>query len=131
MKITHLVLGLAVAARIIGSGTALADRGHGRVSLGVNLGVPVGPWYYPPYYYPYAYPYPPVVTLPAYPNVVPVQPSAPVYIEKGDEAAGPSAQPSSYWYYCTDPQGYYPYIKECQTGWLTVVPQAPAQPQPR
>jgi hypothetical protein len=28
-------------------------------------------------------------------------------------------QPSA-WYYCSDPQGYYPYVTQCYTGWQTV-----------
>jgi hypothetical protein len=27
-----------------------------------------------------------------------------------------------YWYYCTDPAGYHPYIQECPQGWMQVVP---------
>ena len=72
-----------------------------------------------------------MVAAPYYPNVIAAQPSAPVYVEKGSEAASPSAQSSNYWYYCPNPQGYYPYVKECQGGWMTVVPQSPAQPGPR
>lgn len=33
----------------------------------------------------------------------------------------------SYWYYCTQPAGYYPYVKDCSQAWLKVVPQAPSQ----
>ena len=36
-----------------------------------------------------------------------------------------SAQPQ-YWHYCTDPQGYYPYVTNCSAAWLPVVPQGPA-----
>ena len=25
-----------------------------------------------------------------------------------------------YWYYCSDPAGYYPYVTQCNTGWQTV-----------
>ena len=32
----------------------------------------------------------------------------------------------SYWYFCQDPEGYYPYVKQCPKGWQKVVPkQAP------
>jgi hypothetical protein len=31
-------------------------------------------------------------------------------------------QPPAYWYYCQDPQGYYPYTRECPGGWMTVAP---------
>ena len=27
-----------------------------------------------------------------------------------------------YWYYCPNPQGYYPYVKSCPGGWMKVVP---------
>ncbi len=73
---------------------------------------PYGPWYYPwPWYYPrYGYPYPPVVSVPATP---------PVYIERAqtDEPAAAS------WYYCTNPQGYYPYVEKCPGGWQAVAPR--------
>ena len=73
--------------------------------------------YYPyyPYYSPY-YAYPPaLVTVPATP---------PVYIQQSP----PTAQqyPSGYWYYCNNPKGYYPYIKECPDGWQQVEPIPPA-----
>ena len=32
---------------------------------------------------------------------------------------------SYYWYYCQDPQGYYPYVKSFPGGWITVVPKVP------
>jgi len=71
---------------------------------GVWWGPPAvwGPWY--PYY--------------AAPPVM-IQPPPPVYVQPA-----PQPQPSD-WYYCQDPQGYYPYVKECPTGWTQVVPQAP------
>jgi len=70
-------------------------------------------WWGPPYPYPYAYPYyalPPVI----------VQQAPPVYIQQE-----PQPSPQAYWYYCPNPQGYYPYIKECPQGWMTVVPPSP------
>jgi hypothetical protein len=72
-----------------------------------------GPWWWgPQYYYPY-YPYysePPVV----------IQQQPPAYAE-------PSPQPEEqyYWYFCQDPEGYYPYIKKCHKRWLKVIPPAP------
>ncbi|MDD5411928.1 MAG: hypothetical protein PHF31_11040 [Methylobacter sp.] len=69
------------------------------------------PYYGRPYYSPY-YAYPPaLVTVPATP---------PVYIQQSP----PTAQqyPSGYWYYCNNPEGYYPYINECPTGWQQVEP---------
>jgi len=59
-----------------------------------------GPWY--PYGY---YAAPPVV----------IQQQPPVYVQ-------PEQQEENYWYYCQNPQGYYPYIKSCEGGWMKVVP---------
>jgi hypothetical protein len=32
--------------------------------------------------------------------------------------------PDHYWYYCTDPQGYYPYVQECRGAWHALPPAA-------
>lgn len=116
MKIPKSVTGIALVLVALGCGAAWADRGGhgghgGHVSFGINLGVPFSPWYYPPYYSPY-------------PAVVAVQPP-PVYIERGADAYGPPPQAANYWYYCPNPQGYYPYINQCPGGWMTVLPQSP------
>lgn len=71
------------------------------------------PWYsypgYPAYpYYPYYYAAPPVV----------IETPPPVYVQPDTRAE----QEAYYWYYCQDPQGYYPYIKSCPGGWMKVVP---------
>jgi hypothetical protein len=34
----------------------------------------------------------------------------------------PEQQQPYYWYYCQNPQGYYPYIKSCPGGWIQVIP---------
>jgi len=39
------------------------------------------------------------------------------------QAARPSKQASS-WYYCNDTRAYYPYVRECPSGWQKVIPQA-------
>jgi hypothetical protein len=68
----------------------------------------MNPWYYP--YYSYAYPY-------AYQAVV----SAPIptaYVQRSSDDA-PDQQ---FWYYCTKPQGYFPYVRECQGKWQKVIP---------
>jgi hypothetical protein len=72
----------------------------------------VGPPWYP--WYPYSYGY--YSAPPTY-----VQPP-PVYVE-------PQQPQQNFWYYCQDPQGYYPYVKNCPGGWMKVVPQ-PAPPKP-
>jgi len=45
----------------------------------------------------------------------PLSAESPVY-------AQPETQPQDYWYYCQNPQGYYPYVRQCPSGWQTVVP---------
>lgn len=129
---TSKILAAGVVAGLLFSGSAMADpwRG-GHYHRGPNIGVYVGPgfygpgWgpYYPRPYYavppPYMY-YPPVVVNPA-----PAAP--PVYIEQpAQQSAAPQAADNAYWYYCTQPEGYYPYVKECPAGWQKVTPQ-PAQ----
>jgi hypothetical protein len=93
---TTALAGLALA---FGLSTAPAAA---RVFVGVGIGIPV---YAPPpvvvapppvYYAP-----PPVVVAPA-----------PTYVEQ------PSA--SNTWYYCDNPQGYYPTVQTCSSGWRPV-----------
>lgn len=105
------------------SSTAWADHIHYGARVGIYVGPSVG-WYYPPPYpaYPYYYGYPAVVAVP----------DAPTYIEQGpaspEPAQPPSQAPSDYWYYCSNPNGYYPYIKQCPGGWQRVEPRPPSQP---
>lgn len=76
---------------------------------GTGAWVGSGFWWGWPYYgypsYPYYYSAPPAVIQ---------QP--PVYLEQA-----PPQEPQ-YWYYCQNPQGYYPYIQSCPNGWMKVVP---------
>ena len=99
-----------VLVLLIVSPTPSEARGHVFFRFDVPLWVGPGywgpgPWWGPPYYY---YPAPPVIVQ---------QP--PVYIQQE-----PPAQQPYYWYYCPNPAGYYPYIKDCPTGWMQVVPPA-------
>jgi hypothetical protein len=69
-------------------------------------------WWWPyPYVYPYAYPYP-------YPFYLP----PPEVTEQPPAYSKPEQEQPYYWYYCPNPQGYYPYIKSCPGGWVRVVP---------
>lgn len=98
-------------------------RGHHgfRSSVVIGTGVWVGP-YWGSYWYPSYYPYAPYEAYaPTYPVV---ESQSQSYIEPSSPAP-----PSSYWYYCEDARAYYPYVRECPAGWLTVVPQTPAGPQ--
>ena len=40
--------------------------------------------------------------------------------------------PPSYWFYCAEPAGYYPYVQTCSKPWIPVQPQGapPAQSAP-
>jgi hypothetical protein len=106
---------------------ASADRhggygGHGGHGGGEGLG-----WLFLPAIFaaeiltlPFRYPYyaepPPVVVReqpPAY--IPPQQPAAPV---------------QHYWYYCQNPQGYYPNVRQCTHQWMRVVPTPPPAGEP-
>ncbi len=96
---------------------------------GPRVGIYVDPWplmyrdigvYRRVDYYPY----------PVYPQVI-VEPAPPVvYMEREVPASSTrvlNSQPpeqSNDWYYCHNPEGYYPYIKSCSSSWQRV----PAQP---
>jgi hypothetical protein len=126
-----LLCGLMLLAGISISGVAFAagghgGSGHGHVGVGLYFGIPYPYQYYPSpyYYYPYPYPYyPPVMVQPSQP---------PVYIEQGEAQSVPQqatvAPENYYWYHCDKPEGYYPYIKECPSGWQKVSPTPPPQP---
>jgi len=90
-----------------------------------------GYWgYYPRWYYPYYWGFPiggwPFVGWPyaayagwpylGWPYYAPEVTAAPPAYSK------PGQQQPSYWYYCQNPQGYYPYVKSCPGGWIPVVP---------
>ncbi len=79
--------------------------GHGSLYIGYSGYYPA-PYYYYPSYYPARL----VVTEPA---------TQTIYVEKSAQAE------PYYWYYCTDPKGYYPHVERCPTGWLQVVPRSP------
>ncbi len=66
-----------------------------------------GGWYLPDYYY-------------ADPPVIMQEPSA--YVQ-------PQSEAPYYWYYCPNPPGYYPYIQQCPSQWMTVVPPPGPPPQ--
>lgn len=127
MKQLKLLLAFLLLA-VGTSGAAWAGgHGHAHVGVGVYFGPGWGGWYYPP---PYAYyPYPGYPAYPAYPYPAAV-PSGPVaYVEQaptvqssGPVTEAPRAQ-SGNWYYCHQPDGYYPYIKECPGGWQVVPAQ--------
>lgn len=133
-------------ARLLGAlfllgATSLAGNAwafHGHHHVGIHYGVYLGsPWpyypygYYPPLYYPQPQVIvqsPPVYIEQSYPQPAPVNVAPPPAVTP---PAAPVAAPENYWYYCSRPQGYYPYIKECKVNWQPVAPQPPAAASPR
>jgi hypothetical protein len=122
-KVIVIVIALFLCLALF-SGTLYAQRHVGFHVRGFHGGGPhisihghFGfPYYYPyiyyPYYYPHYYPY-----YYAYPYPEPYANNAPqVNIEP---------EQTYYWYYCQNPQGYYPYITSCPGGWTKVVPTPP------
>jgi hypothetical protein len=43
-------------------------------------------------------------------------------------AQAPALAQTTYWYYCKNPAGYYPYVQNCNQAWVPVVPQAVPPP---
>ena len=115
-KPSKLLIGLALAAAgVFGAGSAMAWGHHSRLFVGFNVGPYWGPgpfWGPYPYYYPAPVYYPPVV----------VQQQPTTYVERNDQPLQ-----SGYWYYCEPSRAYYPYVKECASGWKAVPPSPPAQ----
>ncbi len=89
--------------------------GHGGFSFRGSIWV--GPGWWGPWGYPYSYPYYPYYAE----SPVVIEKQASVYVQPNRQQ-----EESDYWYFCTKPQGYYPYIKRCPGGWLKVVPSAPS-----
>ena len=90
---------------------------------GPRVGIFVGyPGYWGAWPYPNAYSYPAYYPYPAYgPSELVYVPSEPTtYVQRGQDAPSTS---SNYWYYCTDPAGYFPYVENCAKAWIPVVPQ--------
>jgi len=116
--------------------------GHHHGSHGGSVGIYFGPGYWGwPYYagYPgyydgdpywdgaYGYPYS-AYGDPTYAY------EPPVYVEHGEGAMHETPQqPVSpapvYWFYCSDPAGWYPYVPKCNQAWRPTLPQdVPAAP---
>jgi len=92
---------------------------HGGGHFGFYFGAPLYPYGYGyGYGYPYAYPYYP-------PAVVAAPVTPPTYIQQAPQAPTAQQSQTAYWHYCNDPQGYYPYVKECPGGWQLVEPTPP------
>ncbi len=76
-----------------------------------------------PWYFPWTYGY----AMPYYGTSFYLD--APVtYVEMAPVAEAGTVQPANSWYYCKNPEGYFPYVKTCPSGWQTVPAQPPAPP---
>jgi hypothetical protein len=109
-------LKMILAALLCATAALPAWADHGGVRIGVGIGIPLWPWYYPPaYMYPPGYYQTPMVMA---------EPPA-VYVQQPDPA--PATPRVGSWYYCESAHGYYPYVRDCPSGWRQVAPQ-PASP---
>lgn len=102
----------ALAAALFVAPVAAQARVHWSIGIGV-------PFYGPGWY---EWGPPPAFVWPAWsPPVIVQQP--PVVVQPAPPLP-PGPPPQSYWYYCQNPAGYYPYVATCPGGWR----QVPAQP---
>jgi hypothetical protein len=113
-KIISIAL-MAMAMMLVDSSIGNAGGGHGHHNGGhFSTSFYVGPGWGPGWWGPYPYyPYYPYYSAP--PVVIQQQPQS--YIQLDSQEGE-----QSYWYFCKDPEGYYPYVKKCPKGWLKVMP---------
>jgi hypothetical protein len=99
----RLWLMLAVLMVGLGGSVGSADAWEGHRSGGsrVAIGIGLGPFW----------------AFDAAPVVVP-----PPVVAPAPSVAAPPAAPPTFWYYCDGPQGYYPYVSQCPSGWRPVSP---------
>lgn len=142
LNYARLVMAMIILAMSAATQTVSASERHfhgPRLSFGFGIGV--GPFVYP---YPSAYSrnYYPVSNYPYqsmyYPEVMvgTVDTPTPVYVRRTEVVSTRPLQSSqiqpevstngSDWYYCHNPDGFYPAIKACPSGWQRVPAQAPA-----
>ena len=122
LRVVVILVALLVTSAVPGhawrGGRGFRHGGH--VFIRPSIVFPIGP-FWAPYWGPYWEPY-------GYPSVV-VTPPPQVYVQPAPQTsvqpppAQPPAQPS--WYYCENPQGYYPYVQQCPGGWQPVAPTPP------
>jgi hypothetical protein len=121
-----LLMVSAVAVAVMSSAPALAQHRHydhrgGGGNWGLGWGLLLGSAIVlsasqprPVYQAPPVYMAPPAY----YPEPAYVAPY--VYSPPAATVAAPSAQ--SWWYHCSNPEGYYPYVTACPPGWTRVSP---------
>lgn len=72
--------------------------------------------------------FPVVVGLPLFPFGY--YPRPPVVVRQPQVFVQPTQENTDYWYYCENPKGYYPYVKNCPYGWMKVVPNTNPETNP-
>lgn len=84
-----------------------------------------------PYAYGVPYPYGAGYPFAYAPVMINATPVAQTYIqqEPSAEAVVQTAPTANYWYYCTQPAGYFPYVQNCSQPWIKVIPQNPVNQQ--
>jgi hypothetical protein len=130
ISITLVLLGsiLVTPATARGDSYPRLAFGLGLLS-GHSLGYYGGAPYLPYQGYPSGYGFEPWVGFgPRYGNSYPPVAAAPspppIYIQQQKVMPPQTQGPATYyWHYCRDPEGYYPYVRNCPGGWLQVVPQ--------
>lgn len=131
-----MMLTLLAATQTVAAG----DRHFHGARLSFGLGIGFGPFdypypsvyrrnYYPMPYYPYQSMYYPEVLVST------VATPTPVYVRQTEVVSTRSWQNTqiqpevstngSDWYYCHNPDGFYPSIKACPSGWQRVQAQTP------
>ncbi|MDO8701507.1 MAG: hypothetical protein Q7J77_03690 [Undibacterium sp.] len=141
--VKQLLITMLMLASVSTSSAWANGRHHGpRIGFGFGTGIGLGIGlglgtltypsrinysrnYYPGYYYPYQTTYYPEVLVETAVSPAP----ATVYVRQAETMT--SVQPAvsangSDWYYCHNPDGFYPSIKTCPSGWQRVPAQAPA-----
>ena len=132
-----MLLTLSAATQTV----AASDRHFRGPRISFGFGIGFGPFaypypsaysrnYYPASYYPYQSIYYPEVMVET------VVTPAPVYVRQTEVVSTRPLQSQQIqpevsvnggdWYYCHKPDGFYPSIKACPSGWQRVLAQAPA-----
>jgi len=101
--------GLLAALVLLGA-TRPGEAWHGHAHVFIGPGWWGPPVWVAPYPYPYGYVAPPLVV------VEPANP--PAYVEPAPQR----------WYFCENPQGYYPQVTQCPGGWREVASPLPPPP---
>lgn len=66
-----------------------------------------------------------VVSAPIVSSPTLLAPVTPTYIQQNAAPRPAPVQRNTYWYYCRNPEGYYPQVKQCSGEWIKVLPRIP------